>query len=267
MRMHETIDSSSNSLSAITFINRDFVSSQKALSLLKDQNRLFKAMSDADWQKILPYIEAVDLPVEMILSTSNVKRSHVYFPSTAVVSIMHELQEGTSTEVAVIGNEGLVGVCVFMDSESSSSVAMVKIAGSGYRIKSSIILEVFNQSRQLQNLILHFTQALITQITQTAVCNRHHLIDQQLSRILLSSLDRLPGNEIYLTQEMIALLLGVRREGVTGAALKLQASQLIKYARGHITVLDRRGLEHQTCECYQVVRTEYARLLPARVNA
>jgi CRP-like cAMP-binding protein len=154
-----------------------------------------------------------------------------------------------------------------MDSESSSSIAMVKIAGSGYRIKSSIILEVFNQSRTLQNLILHFTQALITQITQTAVCNRHHLIDQQLSRILLSSLDRLQGNEIHLTQEIIALLLGVRREGVTGAALKLQASHLIKYARGHITVIDRPGLEHQSCECYQVVKKEYARLLPARMSA
>lgn len=266
MRMLEAVDSSSNSLRAMQFVKQEFLRSQKPLSPLKDQNYLFKAMPDADWQRMLPYIEAVDLPVEMILSPSNMKPSYVYFPSTAVISILHELKEGASTEVAVVGREGLVGVCLFMDSESSSSVAMVKIAGSGYRIKSSIILDVFNQSRTLQNLVLHFTQALITQITQTAVCNRHHLIDQQLSRILLSSLDRLQGNEIHLTQEMIALLLGVRREGVTGAALKLQASHLIKYARGHITVMDRPGLEHHACECYQVVKKEYARLLPVRIT-
>lgn len=267
MRIFETMSSSSNSLRANNFVNRELISNQKAITCLKNQNYLFKAMPEKEWQKILPYIEPVDLPIEMILSAAYIKQSYVYFPSTAVISILHDLREGNSAEVAVIGNEGLIGANIFMGSESSSSIAMVKIAGSGYRIKSSKILEAFNQSGALQNLILHFTQALITQITHTAVCNRHHLIEQQLSRVLLTSLDRLQGIEIKLTQEMIAHLMGVRREGVTEAALKLQANGLIKYARGRITVLDRANLEHQSCECYHVVKTEYKRLLPDKLAA
>jgi CRP-like cAMP-binding protein len=261
--MYDTEHKDINNRNILIFILfMEIMNNKVALSPIKEQNHLFKAIPAAEWEKILPYIEAVDLPAKTILSAANINQNYVYFPSTAVVSIMHDLQEGTSAEVAVIGLEGLVGVCIFMGGESSSSVAMVKIAGAGYRIKTSLILEEFNQSKLLQNLILRFTQALITQITHTAVCNRHHRIEQQLSRTLLISLDRLQGNEIKITQEMIANLMGVRREGITEAALKLQASSLIKYSRGRITVLDRIGLEHQCCECYHVVTKEYARLMP-----
>jgi CRP-like cAMP-binding protein len=193
------------------------------------------------------------------------KMSHVYFPSTAIVSLLYALENGSSAEIAVVGHEGLVGISIFMGGESTSSRAVVQSAGLGYKIKSSIILAEFNHAGPLMHLLLRYTQALITQMTQTAVCNRHHTLDEQFCRWLLLSLDRLPSNELIMTQELIANMLGVRREGVTEAALKVQKAGLIKYARGHISILDRAGLEHRTCECYQVVKSEYDRLLPNKL--
>jgi CRP-like cAMP-binding protein len=191
--------------------------------------------------------------------------SHVYFPSTSIVSLLYALENGSTAEIAVVGNEGVVGIAIFMGGESTSSRAVVQSAGKGYRIKSTIILEEFNRSGPLMHLLLRYTQALITQMSQTAVCNRHHTLDQQLCRWLLLSLDRLTSDELVMTQELIANMLGVRREGVTEAALKVQKAGLIKYARGHITILDRLGLEKRTCECYQVVKSEYDRLLPKKI--
>jgi CRP-like cAMP-binding protein len=191
--------------------------------------------------------------------------SHVYFPSTSIVSLLYALENGSSAEIAVVGNEGVVGIAIFMGGESTSSRAVVQSSGKGFRIKSNIILEEFNRSLPVLHLLLRYTQALITQMCQTAVCNRHHTLDQQFCRWLLLSLDRLPTNELLMTQELIANMLGVRREGVTEAALKVQKAGLIKYARGHVTILDRAGLEHRTCECYQVVKKEYARLLPKKI--
>ena len=193
------------------------------------------------------------------------KLSFAYFPSTAIVSILHELENGSSAEVAAVGNEGLVGISIFMGGGTTRSSCIVKSAGYGYRIKAKVLLEEFNYSVELMHLFLRFTQALITQITQTAVCNRHHLLEQQLCRLLLINLDRLPDNQLFMTQELIARLLGVRREGITEAALKIQSAGFIKYSRGHVTILDRLGLESRACECYQVVKKEYQRLLPERI--
>lgn len=232
---------------------------------LKDQNHLFHSIPDMEWKRLLPHLEAVDLPLEKVLCEPNMKMSHVYFPSTAVVSILHELENGSSAEVAAVGNEGLIGFSIFMGGGTTSSTATVKSAGLGYRIQSSILLQEFNQCVPLMHLLLRFTQALITQMTQMAVCNRHHALEKQLCRLLLVNLDRLPSNELVMTQGLIAMLLGVRREGVTEAALNIQKDGLIKYARGHITILDRPGLEKRTCECYQVVKTEYERLLPEKL--
>lgn len=191
--------------------------------------------------------------------------SHVYFPSSAIVSLLYALEDGSSAEIAIVGNEGAIGISIFMGGESTTSRAVVQSAGRGYRIKSAIVLGEFNRSGPVMHLLLRYTQALITQMTQTAVCNRHHSLDQQFCRWLLLSLDRLTSNELVMTQELIANMLGVRREGVTEAALKVQKAGLIKYARGRITILDRAGLEHRTCECYQVVKTEYERLLPEKM--
>ncbi len=234
---------------------------------LKDQNHLFRSIPNAEWERLLPHIEAIDLPLGKILCEPGMKMPYVYFPSTATVSILHELENGSTSEVAIVGNEGLLGFSIFLGDGMTSSTAMVKIAGSGYRIKSGVLLQEFTQSAPLQHLFLRFTQAVITQMTQTAVCNRHHLMSEQLCRLLLVLLDRLPDSQILITQENIARSLGVRREGVTEAALQLQKDELIKYARGHITILDRAGLEKRTCECYKVVRAEYKRLLPERIAA
>lgn len=193
------------------------------------------------------------------------KMSHVYFPSSAIVSLLYALEDGSSAEIAIVGNEGAVGISIFMGGESTTSRAVVQSSGRGYRIKSTIVLNEFNRSGPVMHLLLRYTQALITQMTQTAVCNRHHSLDQQFCRWLLLSLDRLTSNELVMTQELIANMLGVRREGVTEAALKVQKAGFIKYARGRITILDRAGLEHRTCECYQVVKTEYERLLPEKM--
>lgn len=228
------------------------------------QNRLLAALPDAEWQRWLPQLEWIDMPLGQVLYESGRPLSHVYFPTTAIVSLLYVMEDGASAEIAVTGNEGIVGISLFMGGESTPSRAVVQSAGQGYRLQASTMLEEFNRAGPVMHLLLRYTQALITQMAQTAVCNRHHSLDQQLCRWLLLSLDRLQGSELVMTQELIANMLGVRREGVTEAALKLQKLGLIRYARGHISVLDRPGLEARTCECYEVVRKEYARLLPDR---
>lgn len=233
--------------------------------LIKEQNYLFHSIPSVEWERLLPYIELIELPLGKVLYEPGTKMSHVCFPSTAIVSLLYALENGSSAEIAIVGNEGVVGISIFMGGESTSSRAVIQSAGLGYRVKSSLILEEFNRSGPVMHLFLRYTQALITQMSQTAVCNRHHTLDQQFCRWLLLSLDRLPSNELVMTQELIANMLGVRREGVTEAALKVQKAGLIKYARGRITILDRGGLEKRTCECYQVVKSEYERLLPEKM--
>ena len=233
--------------------------------ILKNQNWLFKSIPEDAWQRLLPHIEEFDMPLGLVLAKSGAKRSHIYFPTTAIVSLLYNLENGSSAEIAVIGNEGCVGVSIFMGGNSTLSTAVVQSAGKSYRIKANVIMEEFNQSGAVMRLLLRFTQALMTQMTQTAVCNRHHSLDQQFCRWLLLSLDRLPSNELVMTQELIANMLGVRREGVTEAAIAVQTAGLIQYARGRITILDRQGLEKRTCECYQIVKTECERLLPKKL--
>jgi CRP-like cAMP-binding protein len=225
------------------------------------KNHLLAVLPDAELQRWLLQLELVDLPLGLVLYESGRTLSHVYFPTTAIVSLLFVLEDGNSTEIAVVGSEGIVGISLFMGGESTPSRAVVQ-AGQGCRLSSRAIKEGFNRNGPVMHLMLRYTQALITQMTQTAVCNRHHSLDKQLCRWLLVSMDRLQGNELVMTQELIANMLGVRREGVTEAALKLQAAGLIRYARGHITVIDRPGLERRTCECYAVVKREYDRLLP-----
>lgn len=201
----------------------------------------------------------------LVLYESGRTPSHVYFPTNAIVSLLFVLEDGASAEIAVVGNEGVVGIALFMGGGSTPCRAVVQSAGQGFRLSSRAIKAAFACNAQVMDLMLRYTQALITQTAQTAVCNRHHSLDKQLCRWLLLSMDRLQGNELMMTQELIANMLGVRREGVTEAALKLQAAGLIQYARGHITIRDRPGLERRTCECYGVVKKEYDRLLPVRV--
>ena len=232
---------------------------------IKDQNELFRYIPDEEWARLLPHIELVDLPLGKVLYEPGMKMRYVCFPSTAIVSLLYAAEDGSSAEIAIVGREGVVGISIFMGGESTSSRAVVQSAGFGYRINSSLVLDEFNKSGPVMHLLLRYTQALITQMSQTAVCNRHHTLDQQFCRWLLLSLDRLSGNELVMTQELIANMLGVRREGVTEAALKMQRVGLIRYARGHITILDRAGLEQRTCECYRVVKEEYDRLLPRKM--
>lgn len=229
------------------------------------QNRLLAVLPEIEYERLRPQLEAVDMPLGKALYESGRTLSHVYFPTTSIVSLLYVMENGASAEIAVVGNEGVVGIALFMGGESTPSRAVVQSAGQGFRLRGQAVKEAFNRSGPVMHLFLRYTQALITQMAQTAVCNRHHSLDQQLCRWLLLSLDRLPGNELVMTQELIANMLGVRREGVTEAALKLQAAGLIRYARGHISVLDREGLEARTCECYVVVRKEYGRLLPDRI--
>jgi CRP-like cAMP-binding protein len=226
-------------------------------------NRLVAALPEEDYQDLLPVLEAVRLPLGMALYESGGAQGYVYFPTSSIVSLLYVLADGSSAEIAVTGCEGLVGIALFMGGETTPSRAVVQSAGHGYRLKAAVLKRKFEEGGALQLLLLRFTQALITQMTQTAVCNRHHEVDQQLCRWLLLSLDRLPANELVMTQELIANMLGVRREGVTEAAGKLQADGLIEYSRGKITVLDRTKLEARVCECYAVVKKEYDRLLPA----
>ena len=223
---------------------------------------MLAALPEAEWRLWMPLLEPVELPLGLVLYESGRTLGHVYFPTTAIVSLLFVLEDGASAEIAVVGNEGVVGISLFMGGDSTPSHAVVQSAGRGYRLSSTAIKEAFNRNGPVMHLMLRYTQALITQMAQTAVCNRHHALDKQLCRWLLLSMDRLQGNELVMTQELIANMLGVRREGVTEAALKLQAAGLIQYARGRITVIDRPGLERRTCECYAVVKKEYDRLLP-----
>jgi CRP-like cAMP-binding protein len=225
-------------------------------------NRLLAALPEASLQLLLPSLERVPLPLGMVVYESGGTQGYVYFPTSSIVSLLYVLADGASAEIAVTGNEGLVGIALFMGGETTPSRAVVQSAGHGYRLRAAVLKKAFESGGELQHLLLRFTQALITQMTQTAVCNRHHAVDQQLCRWLLLSLDRLAGNELVMTQELIANMLGVRREGVTEAAGKLQAEGLIQYSRGKITVLDRQQLEARVCECYAVVKKEYDRLLP-----
>lgn len=229
-------------------------------SLPKD-NHLLAALPDDELERWRPQLEWVDMTLGTVVCESGSTMRHVYFPTTVIVSLLYVMEDGGSAEIAVVGNEGIVGISLFMGGESTPSRAVVQSAGQGFRLKAGIFKEDFHRAPVL-HLLLRYTQALITQTAQTAVCNRHHSLDQQLCRWLLSSLDRLHCSELVMTQELIANMLGVRREGVTESALKLQKAGLIRYARGHITVLDRPGLEARCCECYEVVKKEYDRLLP-----
>ncbi|MBS1156918.1 MAG: Crp/Fnr family transcriptional regulator [Proteobacteria bacterium] len=229
------------------------------------KNCLLSALPDAEWQRWQPQLELVDMPLGQVLYESGNTLRYVYFPTTAIVSLLYVLEDGASAEIAVVGNEGIVGISLFMGGESTPSRAVVQSAGRGFRLKAKAMKDEFDRAGPVLHLLLRYTQALITQMAQTAVCNRHHSLDQQLCRWLLLSLDRLQDNELVMTQELIANMLGMRREGVTESALKLQAAGLIRYARGHITVLDRKGLEERTCECYAVVKKEYDRLLPEKL--
>ena len=226
------------------------------------RNHLLAALPDAEFQRWLPLLEPVEMPLGEVLYESGVTLKYVYFPTTAIVSLLYVMENGGSAEIAVVGNEGVVGISLFMGGGSTPSRGVVQSAGQGFRLRSQAMKDEFDRGGPVLHLLLRYTQALITQMAQTAVCNRHHSLDQQLCRWLLLSLDRLQVSELVMTQELIANMLGVRREGVTEAALKLQADGLIRYARGHISVLDRKGLERRTCECYSVVKREYDRLLP-----
>ena len=226
------------------------------------ENHLLAALPDTSLDALLPFLEGVPLPLGEVVYESGGAQRYVYFPTTSIVSLLYVLANGSSAEIAVTGNEGVVGISLFMGGETTPSRAVVQSAGHGYRLRGDVLRKEFDGGGALQHLLLRFTQALITQMTQTAVCNRHHAVDQQLCRWLLLSLDRLPGNELVMTQELIANMLGVRREGVTEAAGKLQAEGLIRYSRGRISVLDRPQLEARVCECYAVVKKEYDRLLP-----
>jgi CRP-like cAMP-binding protein len=223
-------------------------------------NRLVGALPPAIFKRWQNCLEDVALPLGQVLYEPGTVLSHVYFPATAIVSLLYVMEDGASAEIAVVGNEGLVGISLFMGGESTPSRAVVQSAGLGLRMKAAILKKEFERSGPVLRLLLRYTQALITQMAQTAVCNRHHSLDQQLCRWLLLSLDRLQGHELIMTQELIANMLGVRREGVTEGALKLQKAGLIRYTRGRITVLDRAGLERRSCECYAVVKKEYDRL-------
>ena len=231
-----------------------------------EANGLLAALPETERARWIPQLERVEMPLGQVLYESGTTLSHVYFPTTAIVSLLYVTENGASAEIAVVGREGIVGISLFMGGESTPSRAVVQSAGQGLRLPAQVIKDEFNRAPVL-HLLLRYTQALITQMCQTAVCNRHHSLDQQLCRWLLLSLDRLDGTALVMTQELIANMLGVRREGVTEAAVKLQKSGLIHYARGHIQVIDRPGLERRSCECYAVVKNEYDRLLPNRVAA
>lgn len=234
------------------------------MSLTPDpkSNLLLAALPDETWQRLMPHLEWVDMPLGKVLYESGAALKHVYFPVNAIVSLLYVMENGSSAEIAVVGREGVIGISLFMGGESTPSRAVVQSAGHGFRLSAALMKEEFKRAGPLMHKLLRYTQALITQMTQTAACNRHHSLDQQLCRWLLLSLDRLDGPDLIMTQELIANMLGVRREGVTEAAIKLQKLGVIRYARGHITVLDRQGLERLTCECYAVVKKEYDRLLP-----
>jgi CRP-like cAMP-binding protein len=235
----------------------------KTKTIPKD-NLLLAALPAEVFDRLLPNLKPVALPLGKVIYESGVELDHVYFPVPGcIISMLYVMTDGSSAEIAVVGDEGMVGIALFMGGDSTPSRALVQSAGQAFQLKGNELKKEFERHSGLQHLLLRYTQALITQMSQTAVCNRHHSVEQQLCRWLLLSLDRLATNELTMTQELIANMLGVRREGVTEAAGKLQAQGLIRYSRGRITVLDRPGLERQVCECYAVVKKEYDRLLPA----
>ena len=229
------------------------------------QNHLLDALPAEDYARLLSDLELIPMPLGWAVYESGDNMGYVYFPTTCIVSLLYVMQSGASAEIAITGNEGLIGISLFMGGESTPSRAVVQSEGSSYRLKASVLKREFALGGHLQHLALRYTQALITQMAQTAVCNRHHSVDQQLCRWLLLSLDRLSSNKLRMTQELISNMLGVRREGVTEAAGRLQASGLIHYSRGKITVIDRPGLEQRVCECYAVVKKEFDRLLPYKL--
>ena len=226
------------------------------------QNHLLDALPAIDYQRLAPHLELIPMRLGDVLYEPGAQMRYVYFPTTSIVSLLYVMEDGASAEIAIVGNEGILGISLFMGGETTPSRAVVQSAGYGFRLKAALLKTEFGRFGPMLHLLLRYTQALITQMAQTAVCNRHHSVDQQLCRWLLLSLDRLSSNELSMTQELIANMLGVRREGVTEAAGKLQDAGLIRYNRGRITVLDRPGLETRSCECYQVVKTEFDRLLP-----
>src|SRR5450432_1791395 len=230
------------------------------------QNHLLDALPAGDYERIASHLELIPMKLGDVLYEPGIRLRHVYFPTTSIVSLLYVMEDGASAEIAIVGNEGLLGVSLFMGGETTPSRAVVQSAGYGFRLKAQALKTEFARFGPTLHLLLRYTQALITQMAQTAVCNRHHSVDQQLCRWLLLSLDRLASDELIMTQELIANMLGVRREGVTEAAGKLQTTGLIRYRRGTITVLDRAGLEARVCECYQVVRKEFNRLLPYRIE-
>ncbi len=235
--------------------------------LVKSQNSLLAAVPNVEFERWAAELEWVDLKLGQVLQEPGMAGNHVYFPTTSIISLLYVLEDGASTEIAVIGHEGVLGVSLLMSGDSTPCRAVVQSAGAALRLRANVIQSDFNRSNVVMHLMLRYMEALMAQMTQTAVCNRHHTLDQQLCRWLLLSLDRLRGNDLRMTQELIANMLGVRREGVTTAALKLQRSGLIEYSRGLIHVLDRKGLEARTCECYGVVKKEYDRLLPTGATA
>ena len=238
-----------------------FMSSKNDSKNDPNQNHLLAALSDADFKRLSPHLELVPMPLGDVLYESGGKLQYAYFPTTSIVSLHYLLENGGSSEIAGVGNEGVLGVSLFMGGNTTPSRAIVQTGGVGYRIPANLLVDEFNRGGPLMRLLLRYTQALLTQMAQTAVCNRHHSVEQQLCRWLLLTLDRLPRNDLTMTQELIANMLGVRREGVTEAAGRLQGYGYISYRRGHITVLDRKGLEGDVCECYAVVKKEFARLL------
>ena len=225
------------------------------------QNHLLAALPDAEFARLAPYLELVPMRLGETIHEPGCMLQHAHFPTTAVVSLLHDLSSGVSVEVAGVGNEGVLGIALFMGTDSSPTSAVVQTAGHGYRLGARHLKEEFDRAGLVQRLLLRYTQALVTQIFQSGACNRHHSVEQQLCRWLLLTLDRMPSNELVMTQELIAGALGVRREGITEAAGRLQGAGYIRYRRGHISVLDRAGLEGRTCECYAVVKAEFARLL------
>jgi CRP-like cAMP-binding protein len=226
------------------------------------RNHLLDALPKSDYERLVAHLELVPMELGAVLYEPGARMRYVYFPTTSIVSLLYVMENGASAEIAIVGNEGMLGIALFMGGETTPSRAVVQSAGSGFRLRAQLLKEEFSRFGPMLRLLLRYTQGLITQMAQTAVCNRHHSVDQQLCRWLLLSLDRLSSNELAMTQELIANMLGVRREGVTEAAGKLQDAGLIRYHRGKITVLDRRGLEQRSCECYEVVKREFDRLLP-----
>jgi CRP-like cAMP-binding protein len=226
-----------------------------------NQNQLLASLPTAEFERLAPHLELVTMRLGDALYEPGGQLQHVYFPTTSIVSLLYGLESGASAEIAAVGNEGILGIALFMGGDTTPSSGVVQTAGHGYRLQGRLLKAEFNRAGLMQRLLLRYTQALVTQMFQTAACNRHHSIEQQLCRWLLLTLDRLPSSELVMTQELVASILGVRREGITEAAGRLQRAGIIRYRRGHIAVLERAGLESRACECYAVVKNELTRLL------